>query len=391
MTIQNGDIIAPRPFRVGVPDSVLDGLSARLALSHVGYAPLDEDAWRHGTSARYLEDLLDHWRVRFDWRKSEVRLNEFPQFKAQVEDIDVHFYHVQGSGPDRRAIILTHGWPGSVLEFLDVIDRLANPERFGGRREEGFDVVVPSLPGYGFSSRPSAPIGPRRVAELWRKLMVDILGYPRFFAQGGDWGAAVTSWLGSDHPDVVGGIHLNLLLGTLAEDHSPEARLWRAKLNAVRVAESGYAHEHATRPQTIGLALSDTPLGFASWVIEKFQRWGDTGGDIESRFDKDTLLTNIMIYLVNDAVTSAIWMYYGADQEAARYTHPVTVPSALALFPGEFLPIPPRSVAERLLNLQRWTEMPSGGHFAALEEPAAFADDVRSFFLSLQCGPAAAL
>jgi len=373
----------PRPFKVAVPDAVLERIAARLGLSEVGYAPRDDEPWRHGTSAPYLAELLDHWRTRFDWRRAEERLNAFPQFKAQVEDIEVHFYHVRGSGPAGRAIILTHGWPGSVVEFLRVIDRLAHPERFGGRAEDGFDIVVPSLPGYGFSSRPAAPIGPRRVATLWRRLMVDVLGYPHFFAQGGDWGAAVTSWLGSDHPDVVSAIHVNLLVGALDGDDSLETREWQAKLNAVRALESGYAQEQATRPQTIGLALADSPLGFAAWVVEKFQRWGDTHGDIESRFDKDLLLTNIMIYLVNDAVTSAMWMYYGADQEAARYTRRVDVPCAVALFPAEFLPIPPRSTVERLVNLQRWTEMPAGGHFAALEEPEDFANDVRAFFAPL--------
>lgn len=370
------------PFEVAVPQPVLDRITAKLALAQVGYTPRDDDEWRHGTSATYLAELLDYWRDSFDWRATEARLNGYPQFKARVEDIDIHFYHVRGSGAEGRAILLTHGWPGSVMEFLDVIDRLAHPERFGGRAEEGFDLVIPSLPGYGFSGRPSAPIGPRRTAQIWRRLMTDALGYRRFFAQGGDWGAAVTHWLGSDHGDVVAAIHLNLLLGTLP-DGSPETLQWRKRLDEVRAIEAGYSHEQATRPQTIGLALHDSPLGFAAWVIEKFQRWADTKGDMESRFSKDILLGNIMIYLVNDAVISSIWMYYGADRENPRYTSRVEVPVGVALFPGEFLPIPPRAIVERGLNLQRWTEMPSGGHFAAMEEPVAFADEVRAFFLGL--------
>lgn len=379
-----GDVGAPVPFEIAVPQSVLDRIAAKLAIATVGYAPQDADEWRHGTSARYLTAFLEYWRSAYDWRATERGLNRFPQFKARVEDVDVHFYHVRGSGPRGRVILLTHGWPGSVIEFLDVIERLAHPQRFGGSAGEGCDVVVPSLPGYGFSGRPPAPIGPRRTAQLWRRLMVDVLGYPRFFAQGGDWGAAVTHWLGTDHGDVVAAIHLNLLLGT-APDDSPETRKWRAQLDQVRVAESGYAHEQATRPQTIGLALNDSPLGFAAWVLEKFQRWGDTKGDVESRFSKDALLGNIMIYLVSDAVISSLWMYYGADQEHARYTHRVDVPTGVALFPGEFLPIPPRTSVERSVNLQRWTHMPSGGHFAAMEEPAAFAAEVRAFFAPLPC------
>jgi pimeloyl-ACP methyl ester carboxylesterase len=370
---------APVPFEVAVPQSVLDRIAAKLAIATIGYAPQDADAWRHGTSAHYLAEFLEYWRESFDWRATEQKLNRFPQFKARVEDIDIHFYHVRGAGPQHRVILLTHGWPGSVLEFFDVIERLTNPAQFGGKAEEGFDVVIPSLPGYGFSGRPAAPIGPRRTAQLWRRLMVDVLGYPRFFAQGGDWGAAVTHWLGSDHADVVAAIHLNLLLGAPPDD-SAEMREWQAKLNKVRAAESGYAHEQSTRPQTIGLALHDSPLGFAAWVLEKFQRWGDTKGDLESRFSKDALLGNIMIYLVNDAVISSLWMYYGADHEAARYTGRVDIPTGVALFPREFLPIPPRHLIERAVNLQRWTEMPAGGHFAAMEEPEAFANEVRAFF-----------
>lgn len=372
-----------REFSVNVPEAALGRIQSRLALSEVGYAPSGAGPWQHGTSAAYLREFLDYWRQHYDWRAAEHRLNRWPQFTATVQGLDLHFYWVRGHGSARPPILLTHGWPGSVVEFLDVIERLAYPERYDGRAEDSFDVVVPSLPGYGFSARPAAPIGPRRVAGLWRDLMVDCLGYPEFFAQGGDWGAAVTCWLGADYAAAVRAIHVNLFLGALADDHTAEAETWRRRIADVRVRESGYAHAQTTFPQTVGLALADNPLGFAAWVLEKFQRWGDTEGDLERRFSKDTLLTNIMLYLVNDAVISSLWMYYGADQEAARYVSPVSVPSAVALFPGEFLPIPPRSVVARILNLQRWTPMRAGGHFAALEEPAAFADDVRGFFTNL--------
>jgi microsomal epoxide hydrolase len=371
-----------RPFTVNVPTSVLERIGAKLALSEVGYAPMCNDPWLHGMSAVYLREFLDYWRLRYDWRTAERALNRFPQFKACVEGVDLHFYHVRSASASGRAVVLTHGWPGSVVEFLDMIDRFSCPEKHGAAADEGFDVIVPSLPGYGFSARPAEPIGPRGVARLWRHLMVEVLGYRRFYAQGGDWGAAVTCWLGSDHADVVGAIHVNLFLGAHPDDSSPEAVSWRRQLDKVRALESGYAHQQMTFPQTIGLALADTPLGFAAWVLEKFKRWSDSPGGIEQRFNKDTLLTNIMLYLVNDAVISSMWMYYGAVREASRYGEYVPVPSAVAIFPGEFLPIPPRSVVERVLNLQRWTEMPSGGHFAALEEPALLADDVRAFFLT---------
>ena len=363
-----------RPFKIDVPQSVLDRIAAKLALSEVGYAPADDVDWKYGVDARWLRGLLDYWREGYDWRAAERGLNALPHFIARVEDIDVHFIHVRARGVARLPIILTHGWPGSVLEFAEVVGPLA---------AMGFDVVVPSLPGYGFSSRPANPIGPRRVAELWRKLMVDVLGYSRFGAQGGDWGSAVTSWLGGEHGDVVAGIHLNMfLLPATADDGDEATRAWRARLSSVQFVESAYMMEQATKPQTIGLALADSPLGFAGWVAEKFHSWGDTHGDIDSRFPKDRLLTNIMLYLVNDAVQSAIWMY-SSILTGPRDMPRVEVPTGCALFPAEFLPYPPRAAAERAYNVARWTEMPAGGHFAAMEEPEAFAAEVGAFFSAL--------
>ena len=363
-----------RPFKIDVPQSVLDRIAAKLALSEVGYAPADDADWKYGVDARWLRGLLDYWREGYDWRAAEHGLNALPHFIARVEDIDVHFIHVRARGVARLPIILTHGWPGSVLEFAEVVGPLA---------AMGFDVVVPSLPGYGFSSRPANPIGPRRVAELWRKLMVDVLGYSRFGAQGGDWGSAVTSWLGGEHGDVVAGIHLNMfLLPATADDGDEATRAWRDRLSSVQFVESAYMMEQATKPQTIGLALADSPLGFAGWVAEKFHSWGDTHGDIDSRFPKDRLLTNIMLYLVNDAVQSAIWMY-SSILTGPRDMPRVEVPTGCALFPAEFLPYPPRAAAERAYNVARWTEMPAGGHFAAMEEPEAFAAEVGAFFSAL--------
>ena len=363
-----------RPFSIDVPQSVLDRIAAKLALSEVGYAPADDAGWKYGVDAPWLQGLLDYWRDGYDWRVAEQALNALPHFKARVEDIDVHFIYVRASNATRLPIILTHGWPGSVIEFAEVVGPLA---------AMGFDVVVPSLPGYGFSSRPANPIGPRRVAALWRKLMVDVLGYSRFGAQGGDWGSAVTTWLGRDHGDVVAGIHLNLFMAPAAEDGDDEdTRAWRAKMRGVQFLESAYMMEQATKPQTIGLALADSPLGFAGWVAEKFHGWGDTRGDIDGRFPKDRLLTNIMLYLVNDAVQSAIWMYRSILTDP-RDGPRVEVPTGCALFPAEFMPYPPRAVAERAYNVARWTEMPAGGHFAAMEEPSAFAAEVGAFFSTL--------
>jgi len=362
---------AVRPFTIAVPDAVLERIGAKLALSEVGYAPADDHGWQYGTDAAWLAGLLDHWRDRYDWRMAERALNRWPHFITAIDGLDIHFIHVRGDGRARLPLILTHGWPGSFYEFDAAIAPLV---------AQGFDVVVPSLPGYAFSGRPATPVGPRRIAGLWRKLMIERLGYARFGAQGGDWGSAVTTWLGRDHADVVSAIHLNLFMApadTIEDDAATTA--YRAAMQALQMRESAYMMEQATKPQTIGLALADSPLGFAAWVVEKFHGWGDTKGDIESRFSKDQLLTNIMLYLVNDAVQSAIWMYrsiFSEGRDGAR----VTVPTGLALYPGEFMPYPPRTGAERAYAVKRWTEMPGGGHFAAMEEPAAFAAEVGSFF-----------
>lgn len=362
-------------FTIDVPQDKLDRIAAKLALSEVGYAPADDAGWKYGTDAVWLGELLEYWRTDYDWRKAERALNRFPHFTARVEDVDVHFIHVRGQGETQRLpLILTHGWPGSVLEFAEVIAPLS---------AMGFDLVIPSLPGYGFSSRPDSPIGPRRVAALWRTLMTQVLGYERFGAQGGDWGSAVTAWLGRDHADVVAAIHLNLIMAPAPTDaDDADTIAYREKRAAVQRMEAAYMMEQATKPQTIGLALADSPLGFAAWVCEKFHGWGDTNGDIESRFSKDQLLTNMMLYLVNDAVQSSIWMYRSIFTEP-RDPPRIEVPTGCALYPGEFMPYPPRSAAERAYNIVRWTEMPAGGHFAAMEEPAKFADEVGTFFAGL--------
>ena len=366
--------MSPVPFRIDVPDAVLGRISAKLHDARIGYAPEDDGGWKYGTDARYLAELVEYWRDRYDWRRAEAGLNRFPQFKAKIEGIDVHFYHVKADGSKAVPILLTHGWPGSVVEFQEVIPLLV---------ASGFDVVVPSLPGFGWSQRPPTPVGMRTVARMWRTLMVDVLGYRRFGAQGGDWGAPVTCWLGTEHIDAVAGVHLNFFMPPppAATDDEEANAYWRS-VRSMQARESAYQYEHSTKPQTIGLALHDNPVGWAAWVIEKFHGWGDTHGEIESSFSKDRLITNLMSYLVNDAVLSSIWAYRGMLQD--RFTGPVVAPTALAKFPGEFYPMPSRRLAERAYNLKRWTEMPSGGHFAAMEKPVEFAADVAAFFKDIK-------
>lgn len=360
------------PFRIDIPQSKLDHIAAKLALSEVGYAPEDDADWKYGMDARWLGRLLHHWRTAYDWRRHEDRLNALPNFRTAVDGVDIHFIHVRSTAREKRLpLILTHGWPGSVNEFFGVIEPLT---------AMGHDLVIPSLPGYGFSGRPPKPISPEAIAGMWRKLMVEALGYGRFGAQGGDWGSAVTTALGAIHADVVAAIHLNLFVApqSMEADDAATTR-WRAELAAVQMRESAYAMEHMTKPQTIGLALADSPLGFAAWVCEKFRGWGDTHGDIESRFPLDALLDNLMTYLVTDNVQSAIWLY-NSIMTAPRPDLRVEVPTGLALYPAEFMPYPPRSAADRAYNVVDWVEMPAGGHFAAMEEPQAFASNVGGFF-----------
>lgn len=372
-------------FRVNVDDTVIKQIYRRLLDAPWAPVPDDDADWKYGTDAQWLSGLVDYWTSGYDWRSAERDLNRWPQFRATVQGQDIHFYHVKGSAARPRPLLLTHGWPGSVVEFLACVEQLAFPGRHGGNPEDGFDLVIPSLPGYGFSARPRRPIGPREVARLWRSLMVEVLGYREFVAQGGDWGAAVTSWLGIDHADVTKAIHLNMLpswVFATGDPLEPEEAEYHARVATVRTAEMGYFAVQSTKPQTVSLALTASPLAFAAWVCEKFKSWGDTRGDIDSRFTRDVLITNLMVYLVNDAVGPALWMYRGRAEEMSSGTKTprVEVPTGVACFPAEFIPYPPRSVAERAYAVARWTSMSAGGHFAALEEPLAFSNEVRAFF-----------
>ncbi|MBU6267456.1 MAG: alpha/beta hydrolase [Sphingomonadales bacterium] len=360
-----------QPFRLAVPQARLDWITRRVADAVVGYAPDDDADWKYGTDARYLAEFRDHWRDAYDWGAAQHAFNALPQFRAEIEGIDIHFYHVRADRGAGYPLILSHGWPGSVLEFLAVIPLLTT---------RGYDVVVPSLPGFGFSGRPLRPISATDIARLWRILMVDVLGYSRYGAQGGDWGASVTTALARDHADVVGAFHLNYLAHTPRGEVLPEEAAW-LKDSRRRFREVGsYSQQMTWRPQTLGLALSDTPLGFASWVLEKYRAWSDNDGDIETAFSKDQLITSVMTYLVSDNVQAAMWLYASMrEAKPSAFAGQVTPPFGLAVFPRE-TPPPPRSAVESRMNIVHWREMPRGGHFAAWEQPALFADEVAEFF-----------
>ncbi len=378
-----------RPFRIDVPDDVLDRIRTRLA-EYPWHEMPDDGGWAYGANLDYMKELCAYWLDEFDWRQHECAINHFSHFTASIDSIDLHFIHEKGSGPAPLPLIISHGWPGSVVEFLDIIEPLAHPERFGADGAVAFDVIAPSLPGFGFSGRPQRPIGPRKIAGLFDKLMTEILGYDGYLAQGGDWGGAVSTWLGFDHAPACRAIHLNIM--TMRHPDGPrgsEEEAWAVEFEREQMMENGYRTQQATKPQTLSYAMMDSPVGVAAWIVEKFNSWSDTAdSNIESAHSKDSLLTNIMVYLVTGTFNTASWIYYGRREEGGRVLSPdgerVEVPTAAALFPAEILSWPPRSYVERVYNIARWTEMPRGGHFAALEQPDLLVDDIRAFARTLR-------
>ena len=300
------------PFSIDVPDSVVDGILRRVADYPWDNMP-KLDGWSYGTNLDYMKELCAYWVEEFDWPKQQAALNRFPQFIAPIDGVDVHFVHEKGSGPQPLPLIISHGWPGSVSEFGKIIEPLAHPERFGGNVEDAFDVIAPSLPGFGFSGAPPRPYGPRKMAELFNSLMSDVLGYDGYIAQGGDWGGAISSWLGYEHAPACRAIHINILTMRHPDPpQGPQEELWAAKFDIDQVLENGYRTQQATKPQTLGYAMMDSPVGVAAWIIEKFNSWSDTeGDDIESAHTKDELLTNIMIYLITGTFSTASWIYFG--------------------------------------------------------------------------------
>jgi microsomal epoxide hydrolase len=338
-----------------------------------------------------MRDFVAYWRDRFDWRAEEARLNALPQFKVPLHGIDLHYLHVPGRGPDPFPLLLSHGWPGSVFEFLDLIPRLTDPARFGDDPADAFTVVAPSLPGYGLSFAPGQPrFGVEAIADCFADLMTEVLGYRRFAAQGGDWGSFITGRLGYAHADRLVGIHVNMMPvrrdPNMVKNPTPEERQFLDDLTLFLKEETGYQWIQGTRPQTLAFALTDSPAGLAAWVVEKFRTWSDSRGDVESVFSRDHLLANIALYWFTGAIGSSFWPYY------ARMHGPwpipegetVDVPTGYCAFPREIVR-PPRSVAERTFtDIRRWTVMPRGGHFAAMEQPEALAKEIREFFRPLR-------
>ncbi|HEV8193901.1 MAG TPA: epoxide hydrolase, partial [Ktedonobacterales bacterium] len=364
-------------FEVHVADSVLDDLHERL--QRVRWPDEIEDAgWAYGSSLTYMRELVEYWRTHFDWRAQERAINRFAHYRASIAGLGIHFIHEPGKGPNPLPLILTHGWPGSFFEMHKLIPMLTDPASYGGDARDAFDVVVPSLPGYGFSDRPTKPgMTNSATAALWVRLMSQGLSYSRFAAHGGDIGSGVTARLGLRHPSHLLGIHVTAVstpyLGPEAPALSAAEREYVALQERWEQEEGAYSHQQHTRPQTLAYGLNDSPVGLASWIIEKFRAWSDCGGAIETRFSKDELLTNIMLYWATETINSSI-RRYAEPREPIQLGERIMVPCAIALTREE-VDRAPREWAERTYNVQRWTDMPSGGHFLALEEPALLAED----------------
>ena len=373
------------PFRVSVPDTVLADLRSRLAAARLPNE-IPGSGWDDGTDLGYLKELVGHWRDGFDWRARETLLNQLQHFTTRIDGQQVHFVHRRSRHPGALPLLLAHGWPGSFVEFLDVMGPLADPDDPG----DAFDLIVPSLPGYGFSG-PTTEVGwhPRRIAAAFVELM-DRLGYRRYGVQGGDWGSIVVANMADLVPERVCGLHLNYLTAPASylERSTTLSAQERADLEAARTwqeSESGYQAIQRTKPQTVGYALEDSPVGLAAWIVEKFRTWSDCGGDVERSFSKDQLLTNITLYWVTATATSSARLYYEMRRagSAAVPQAPITVPTGVARYPGE-VGRAPREWAERRYHVTHWVDMPRGGHFAAMEVPDLFAGDVRAFFRTLR-------
>lgn len=378
-----------RPFHLQVPQATLDDIWDRVAGFPWHEMP-DDGGWAYGTNLDYMRSLCDYWVNEFDWRAQEDRINRLDHHLTTVDGIDLHYIVEPGSGKTATPLLLSHGWPGSVIEFMEIIEPLAHPERFGGDIADAFHVVAPSLPGFAFSGRPPRPYGPRKMAELFNTLMTENLGHPSYIAQGGDWGGAISSWLGFDHAPACQAIHINIFTMRPPDGpQSPAEREWAERFEHDQLSENGYRTQQGTKPQTLSYAMVDSPVGVAAWLIEKFNSWSHTvGDDVESAHSKDDLLANIMVYIVTRTFNTASWIYYGRNEEGGRILSPaghrVEVPTGAAVFPEELLAWPPRSLAERVYNITQWTEMPRGGHFAAMEEPELLVDDIRRFARSIR-------
>jgi microsomal epoxide hydrolase len=370
------------PFRISMPDSDIADLRERLARTRWPDA-LEERGWEDGADLGYMRELCAYWRTRFDWRAAERRLNEFPQFKARVDGQDIHFIHRRGNGPNPKPLLITHGWPSSFAEFSKLIPLLADPAAHGGDAADSFDVIAPSMPGYGFSGRPTkGGMSSAAVTALWAKLMKDVLGYEKFFAHGGDIGSGITNRLGRDHADRVTAIHsmaAPFRIDTIRPPLTEAERAWLAYVETWERDEGAYGHQQRTKPQTLAFGLNDSPAGLAAWIVEKWRGWSNCGGDVESVFTKDELLTQASIYWFTQTAGSSVRMYYESAHAPPEKSWRIETPARLFLTREEVDRCPIEYAQRSYANLS-YGLAERGGHFLAAEAPDILARDLRDFF-----------
>lgn len=384
-------------FQVEVPDGVLVDLRERLARTRWP-DEVDNATWRYGAQVAYLRELMEYWALGFDWRQQERAINAFSHYRTRIGDVPIHFIHEPGRGPAPLPLILSHGWPWTFWDFNKVIGPLADPAATGGDPADAFHVVVPSLPGFAYSTPLERPgVNAWATADLWVELMASRLGYERFGAHGGDWGAGITAQLGHKHAARLVGIHLSMLVNLRIDpktnpepaDYGPDEAGWYEHTTRFWERESGYYAEQSSKPQTLAFGLNDSPVGLAAWLVEKRRAWSDCDGEVEQRFSKDELCTNLMLYWATQSIGSSARYYYEADHAPWQPSHDrtpvVEAPTGIAIFPKDVI-LMPRRWAERHYDLRRWTVMPAGGHFAPMEEPERLVEDIRAFFRPLRSG-----
>jgi pimeloyl-ACP methyl ester carboxylesterase len=369
------------PYRIEVPEADLRDLRERLRRTRWPEAETVDD-WSQGTPLSYVQELCGYWAEGYDWRATESRLNRFPQFRTEIDGLGIHFIHARSPHAGALPLVITHGWPGSVVEFHKVIEPLTDPPAHGGDASDAFHVVCPSLPGYGFSDKPARHgWDTGRIAGAWARLMAR-LGYARYGAQGGDWGAAVTANLGQQEVEHLAGIHLNMAVA--APDQSTFGELTEAEQAALAALkhyqdwDSGYSKEQSTRPQTLGYGLLDSPAGQCAWIVEKFWAWTDCDGHPENVLTRDELLDNVMMYWLPGAGASSARLYWESFRRGNL--DPVAAPTGVSVFPKEIIRVSRRWAEKRFTAIRYWNELDKGGHFAAFEQPASFVDEVRAFF-----------
>ena len=376
---------AIEPFQIQIDQAALDDLHDRLAHTRFPDAePVDD--WRQGIPLEYMRALCDYWRNEYDWPATEARLNRLPQFKTEIDGVGIHFLHVRSPVADAAPLVITHGWPGSVIEFAKVIKPLVDPAAHGGSEADAFHLVLPTIPGYGFSDKPAQTgWGVERVATAWSALMAR-LGYERYFAQGGDWGAAITAAIGAQDPEHCMGLHTNMPVvappaAMMAEPTAQERDALAAR-KFYQDHDSGYSKQQSTRPQTLGYSLLDSPAGQAAWIIEKFYQWMDCRGHPENVLSRDELLDNVMFYWLTGTGASSARLYWESFSRGSMAD--VTVPAGVSIFPKEIFKASKRWVETRFKDLRYYNVLETGGHFAAFEQPETFVSELRTCFRTMR-------